>query len=161
MTKPKHNSAIDRAALGDGAVKKALRNSSGKIERTPTSIADIIAGHGSSFDLTDLTGPVVPPIRAAVRPDTGAEIHRPGASPPSKSGENQAARIGTVADIGEMVKAARARLGMSQQRFADMAGVGRRFVSELEAGKFTIEVERMLRCCHAAGIDILARPRNQ
>jgi y4mF family transcriptional regulator len=70
-------------------------------------------------------------------------------------------QIKTVADLGILVRAARRRLHLSQQRFADLAGVGRRFVSELECGKSTLEADLVLNCCLAAGIDILARPRNQ
>jgi y4mF family transcriptional regulator len=69
--------------------------------------------------------------------------------------------IKSIAELGSLVKAARRRLHLPQQRFADLAGVGRRFVSELEAGKPTLEADRVLRCCLAAGIDILARPRNR
>jgi len=48
---------------------------------------------------------------------------------------------------------------LSQQDFADLAGVGRRFVSELESGKPTLEIERVLRVCKAAGIDLTAYVR--
>jgi y4mF family transcriptional regulator len=70
-----------------------------------------------------------------------------------------AVSVTAVADLGALIRQARTRLGFSQQRFADLAGVGRRFVSELEAGKPSLEAERVLRCCLAAGIDIVARPR--
>jgi len=40
-----------------------------------------------------------------------------------------------------------------------MAGVGRRFVSELENGKETLEIGRVLKVCQALGIDLVARKR--
>jgi len=48
---------------------------------------------------------------------------------------------------------------LSQQQFADLAGVGRRFVSELENGKTTLEFDRVLQACKAAGVDVIARRR--
>lgn len=65
----------------------------------------------------------------------------------------------SAADIGSMVRTTRTRLKINQQEFADLAGVGRRFISELEAGKPTLEFDRVLRVCAAAGIDVSAAPR--
>jgi y4mF family transcriptional regulator len=65
----------------------------------------------------------------------------------------------SVEEIGQLVRAARKQMGMTQQRFADLAGVGRRFISELEGGKATLEVGRVLAVCKAAGIDLIARRR--
>jgi HTH-type transcriptional regulator/antitoxin HipB len=67
--------------------------------------------------------------------------------------------IRSAADLGRQIRAARDRLGLSQQIFADMAGVGRRFVSELEAGKPTLELGKVLAACQAAGIDLQSRSR--
>ena len=45
--------------------------------------------------------------------------------------------IQTTVDLGQLVKKAREKKGLTQQEFADLTGVGRRFVSELENGKPT------------------------
>jgi y4mF family transcriptional regulator len=74
--------------------------------------------------------------------------------PPSK--ENP---ISSVADLGAVVRAAREGMGLTQQQFADLAGVGRRFVSELENGKATSEFGLVLQVCRAAGVDVFARKR--
>lgn len=58
-----------------------------------------------------------------------------------------------------MVRTARTGMNLNQQSFADLAGVGRRFVSELEAGKPTLEFDRVLKVCAAAGIDLSATAR--
>ena len=42
---------------------------------------------------------------------------------------------------------------------ADLAGVGRRFLSELEAGKPTLEIGKVLLVLTAAGIELVARDR--
>jgi y4mF family transcriptional regulator len=58
--------------------------------------------------------------------------------------------------LGSLLTVRRKRLGLSQQAFADRAGVGRRFVSELEAGKPTSEIGKVLAVCRAAGLLLLA-----
>ncbi len=66
--------------------------------------------------------------------------------------------VQSVADIGKRVREARRKMGMTQQRFADLAGVGRRFLLELEQGKATLEIGRVLAVCRAAGIKIRIDP---
>ncbi len=68
-------------------------------------------------------------------------------------------RLSSSADLGSLVRRARKRMKMSQQQFADAAGVGRRFLSELENGKPSLEFDKVLKCALGAGIDILAKPR--
>lgn len=49
--------------------------------------------------------------------------------------------------------------GYSQQEFADLAGVGRRFVSDLENGKPTAEIGKVLQVLTALGLDLELRAR--
>lgn len=67
--------------------------------------------------------------------------------------------IGDLAEIGVMVAARRKERGLSQQDFADLAGVGRRFVSELERGKPTAEIGKMLKVLNTLGLDLVIRSR--
>lgn len=62
-------------------------------------------------------------------------------------------------DLGLVVATARKGRGYSQQRFADLAGVGRRFVSELESGKPTAEIGKVLQVLTALGIDMQLKAR--
>lgn len=62
--------------------------------------------------------------------------------------------IKSVAQIGARVRTARRAMKMTQQQFADLAGVGRRFVVELEQGKKSLEIERVFAVCQAAGVRI-------
>ena len=64
--------------------------------------------------------------------------------------------IDTTADLGGVVRRARRRRELSQAGLAELAGTGRRFVSELEAGKPTIEFERLLAVCRVLGIHLSA-----
>ena len=104
-------------------------------------------------------------LNGAVEPRTGIDLtaDRAGAGnaavPSPVAARPEGVKIASVAEIGALVRDARRRQGLTQQRFADLAGVGRRFVSELETGKPTLEAGRVLQCCATAGIDLFARPR--
>jgi y4mF family transcriptional regulator len=67
--------------------------------------------------------------------------------------------VSTVSDLGRIVQQKRKAMKVTQQQFADLAGVGRRFILELEAGKPTLEFGRVLKVCKAAGIDLTATSR--
>lgn len=89
--------------------------------------------------------------RAIPRVMASAAPMLPGASRAhAAAGDDR--QIGSVADIGDRVRVARKGMGMTQQRFADLAGVGRRFLIELEHGKPGLEIGRVLVVCKAAGI---------
>ncbi|HZE45511.1 MAG TPA: helix-turn-helix transcriptional regulator [Xanthobacteraceae bacterium] len=103
------------------------------------------------------------PVRDALdvlgrRPGT-APANLPAPLPALEAPKSKDVRAASAADIGRAVRAARKAMGMTQQRFADLAGVGRRFLSELEGGKPTLEIDRVLAVCAAAGIDLVLRPR--
>lgn len=59
--------------------------------------------------------------------------------------------INTPAALGAVVLAARKQLGLTQPQLALAAGVGVRFIVELEAGKPTLRLETILRVLHALG----------
>jgi DNA-binding transcriptional regulator YiaG len=67
--------------------------------------------------------------------------------------------ITSAADLAPLIRASRKRMKMSQQQFADACGVGRRFLSELENGKASLEFDKVLACALGAGIDLSAKPR--
>jgi y4mF family transcriptional regulator len=71
----------------------------------------------------------------------------------------EATPIASPADLGRLVRAVRERRGLSQQEFADLAGVGRRFLSELENGKPTLELGKVLKVANAGGLVLFARER--
>lgn len=68
-------------------------------------------------------------------------------------------QIRSTYDLGAAIVAQRKGRGYSQQEFADLAGVGRRFVSELESGKPTAEIGKTLQVLTALGIDVELRIR--
>lgn len=63
----------------------------------------------------------------------------------------------TPSEIGAAVRRARKAMGLRQDEFAAAAGVGLRFVVELEGGKPTIQLGRTLAVLAAAGLDLQLR----
>ena len=60
----------------------------------------------------------------------------------------------TPSEIGQAVRRARKAMGLRQDEFAAAAGVGLRFVVELEQGKPTVQLGRVLAVLAAAGLEL-------
>ena len=58
----------------------------------------------------------------------------------------------TVEEIGRHIRAERKRQGVTQLELSQAADVGRRFVVELENGKETVHVGKMLKVLDILGI---------
>lgn len=73
------------------------------------------------------------------------------------------ARSLTAADIGEIVRAARKAAGLRQFELAGAAGVGVRFIVDLEAGKPTAQMGKALQVLRALGctFDITPPPESK
>jgi y4mF family transcriptional regulator len=63
-------------------------------------------------------------------------------------------KIHSVKEIGQMVKDKRKKLGLRQADTAGLAGVGIRFLSELERGKETLAIAKVLQVANNLGLDI-------
>ena len=61
------------------------------------------------------------------------------------------ATITSPQSLGTVLRASRKRLGLTQADLALAAGVGLRFIGELEAGKPTVRLEQVLRVVDALG----------
>ena len=59
--------------------------------------------------------------------------------------------IHTTQQLGQTLRAARKQLGLSQSQLALAAGVGLRFIVDLEAGKPTLQLATVLRVIDALG----------
>ena len=62
-------------------------------------------------------------------------------------------------NIGLLIKEKRKKINMTQKEAASIAGVGVRFLSELENGKPTLEIDKVLNVARIFGIDIEANNR--
>ena len=58
----------------------------------------------------------------------------------------------STAEIGKLVQTERKRQGVTQLQLAGMAGTGIRFISDLENGKGTIQVQKLLKVLHTLGL---------
>ncbi len=74
-------------------------------------------------------------------------------------GNESAERVTSVAEIGEAIRSARKDQGLTQREFAEIVGVGVRYVSELERGKPTAELGLALKVLAGAGLDVVLQPR--
>jgi HTH-type transcriptional regulator/antitoxin HipB len=64
-------------------------------------------------------------------------------------------QIKTIRELGVLVRKVRAAKGLSQEKAAGLAGVGRRFLSELESGKKeTLEFGLILQVLNRLGIKV-------
>lgn len=68
-------------------------------------------------------------------------------------------RLSSVSDLGQAVRSRRMLMSLTQQELADAAGVGRRFVSELEGGKPTLEIGKVIQVCGFVGLDLFVEAR--
>ena len=62
-------------------------------------------------------------------------------------------------DIGVIVRNKRCELGMTQSQLADMSGNGTRFISDLENGKATMQIGKVLDTLHVLGLDMILAVR--
>lgn len=68
-------------------------------------------------------------------------------------------QIATSKDIGSLIRAERKRQGFTQTELAGLCGVGLTFLSNLENGKQTAELGKMLNVLTMLGIDLFAERR--
>jgi HTH-type transcriptional regulator / antitoxin HipB len=68
-------------------------------------------------------------------------------------------QISTAEDIGRCVRAQRKSQGATQAEFAALCGVGVRFISELENGKPTMALGKVLQVLKCLGLELNIRPR--
>jgi HTH-type transcriptional regulator / antitoxin HipB len=59
--------------------------------------------------------------------------------------------------LGSRVRAERRRLGLRQDQFAASAGVGLRFLVDLERGKPTVRLDKVLSVLEALGLTLEVR----
>lgn len=68
-------------------------------------------------------------------------------------------RVMTAKDLGAFIRAERQRQALTQMDLAALCGVSPRFLGELEHGRSTAGIGRVLRVCSRLGIDVLLQPR--
>jgi len=155
------NSAYDelRRLTATDRISEAVR------QATPTSFQDELRRFTASDRISEAARQVTTAAstydlaRSIATPSFPVTISAPPPAPPRPSAPRASTSVSTPADLGRMVRQAREAMSLTQAEFADMAGVGRRFVSELENGKATLELGKVMAACAAAGLGLLAGPR--
>jgi len=66
------------------------------------------------------------------------------------------ARLRASADFGFVLQQARMSRGLTQQQLADMVGVPQSTVSQMESGKATLYLYRLLALAQATGVEFFA-----
>ena len=61
--------------------------------------------------------------------------------------------------VGAAIRQARKAMGLRQDELAAAAGVGLRFLVELERGKPTVQLDRLLAVLAAVGLELSVIPR--
>ncbi len=69
-------------------------------------------------------------------------------------------RVATVADIGVAIRKKRKADGLTLADAAGLCGVGYRFMSDLENGKETVQVGKVLKVLTALGLEMTIAARN-
>lgn len=64
----------------------------------------------------------------------------------------------TSVEVGQLVRQSRLGMGLTQERLALAAGTGLRFIIELEKGKPTCELEKVLTVLNTLGVTITLEP---
>jgi len=64
-----------------------------------------------------------------------------------------------TSELGALLRAHRKSKGLSQVDAAALAGVGQRFLSELERGKATAEVGLVFKVLERFGLEVVVTPR--
>jgi y4mF family transcriptional regulator len=72
-----------------------------------------------------------------------------------------AAVVKTSAELGALVRSRRARLALRQLDVAGLGNTGNRFIVELENGKPTVQLQKVLDVLDLLGLEVVVRPKSQ
>lgn len=67
--------------------------------------------------------------------------------------------IKTTQGLGQLMRQARKSQGLTQEQLASVAGVGRRFVLDLESGKETCHLGKSLRVLTMLGLELYLKQK--
>ena len=75
-------------------------------------------------------------------------------------GDEKVVRCVDVTHIGREIRARRKQLGYTQEEVAPVVGMSPRLVGEIERGRDTVGIGKVLRLCQVLGLDIELRERS-
>ena len=74
--------------------------------------------------------------------------------------EDSTAMLGSTSELGEIVRAVRKAQGLTQLDVAGLAGLSNRFVIDLERGKPTLQLQKVLDVLHLLGLEVAIRKKS-
>ncbi len=77
---------------------------------------------------------------------------------PEPSPKRRPFRVYTTRDLGAAIRHYRTDAGLTQREFADRVGLHRSYLSELESGRTTEALERIMACFQELGLTLLVTP---
>ena len=78
---------------------------------------------------------------------------------PLGNGDHSLARIRSAVDLGAIVREQRKRLALKQLDIAGLGNTGNRFIVELEQGKPTVQLQKVLDVMDLLGLELLVRQK--
>jgi len=72
----------------------------------------------------------------------------------------QAVHLSSAAELGQLVRKTRKEQGLTQLDLAGLAGFSNRFVIDLERGKETLQVQKVLDVLALLGLELTARRKS-
>jgi y4mF family transcriptional regulator len=75
--------------------------------------------------------------------------------------ENVSRRVADPAQLGQKLRATRKTQGFTQQQLSGLAGLGGRYLSDLENGKPTAQLGKALAVLELLGLDVWLVPRSE
>lgn len=69
--------------------------------------------------------------------------------------------VRTSIELGNALRGRRSQLGLTQEQAADVIGVNRRVIGELERGKGTVQLRIAMEAARVLGLDIELAPRRK
>lgn len=70
-------------------------------------------------------------------------------------------RVETVGELGRLIRERRKSRRLTLEAISGLANLGPRFLSELERGKETAEVGKVLKTLKVLGLELVVRPRGR
>lgn len=68
-------------------------------------------------------------------------------------------KINSVADLGKVIRDKRNKDGLTQRDVAGVCDLGNRFLVDLENGKPTVQLGKVLEVLHSLGLEVYIVPR--
>ena len=78
---------------------------------------------------------------------------------PNGNKEKLSLVVRSSADLGEIIRDRRKRLALNQLDLAGLANTGNRFIVEVENGKPTVQLQKVLDLLHLLGLEVVVRAK--